>query len=192
MSSNQHSNELTIDQGVVLAPVLTGASHEVSVVLVPERARFSLRVKPSNLKALSEASELDLPEKIGASTLASSTKILCLGPDERLVVSDVTSGGTLRRMFAELSSQISFSYADISHRNVAFEISGARAVKLLNTGCPLDLCLRAFPVGKCTRTVFEHAEITLLREGEYRFYVELWRSFAPYFVRLLEKAVKSR
>ncbi len=192
MSPNQHSNELTIDQGVVLAPLPAVSSHEVSVALVSECARFNLRVKPGNLKALSEASELDLPEKIGASTLDSSTKILCLGPDERLVVSDVASGETLRRMFAELSSQISFSYADISHRNVAFEISGARAAKLLNAGCPLDLCLRAFPVGKCTRTVFEHAEITLLREGEHRFYVELWRSFAPYFARFLEKAVKSR
>ncbi|MBV1705422.1 MAG: sarcosine oxidase subunit gamma, partial [Hyphomicrobiales bacterium] len=53
-------------------------------------------------------------------------------------------------------------------------------------GVALDLSADAFPVGACTRTVFEKAEIVLWRTDPGRFHVEVWRSFAPYLVELLD------
>jgi len=64
---------------------------------------------------------------------------------------------------------------------------GKYAARMINVGCPLDLSLEKFPVGKCTRTVFENAEIMIFREKEDEFQLETWRSFAPYLARYFEK-----
>jgi len=59
-------------------------------------------------------------------------------------------------------------------------------------GCPLDLSLAAFPIGKVTRTVFESAQIMIARVDEQSFYVETWRSFGPYLRDFFERVVTTR
>ena len=56
---------------------------------------------------------------------------------------------------------------------------------MLSGACPLDLDLRAFPVGMCTRTVLAKADIVLWRTGQDTFHLEVWRSFAAYVSGLL-------
>jgi sarcosine oxidase subunit gamma len=73
----------------------------------------------------------------------------------------------------------------VSHRQTALEIRGPRVEELLNSACPLDLDVRAFAVGMCTRTVFAKADIVLWRTREDAFHVEIWRSFAGYVTGLL-------
>ena len=77
------------------------------------------------------------------------------------------------------------SITDISHRNVAFLLSGEGATNTLNSGAPRDLSLDAFPVGCASRTIFGKAEVVLLRTGKTSFRLECWRSFAPYVWDLL-------
>jgi len=121
-------------------------SEALSISLKPEKIRYSLRIKPSDLSAVKKSSGLKFSSRIGSTV---STK---------------------------------------GHRNIGFEVSGPRAKRALNAGCPLDLSLEMFPVGKVTRTVFESAAIILTRTSEDEFSVEVWRSFAPYlrdfFVRI--------
>jgi sarcosine oxidase subunit gamma len=74
---------------------------------------------------------------------------------------------------------------DISHRNVALELSGTHAAWLLNSLCPLELTLEAFPVDTVTRTLFSKAEIVLWRTGEHSFQIVLGRSFRGYVAGLL-------
>ena len=57
---------------------------------------------------------------------------------------------------------------------------------MLSSGCPLDLDLTAFPVGRCARTVFAKAEVILWRQAPEMFQIEVWRSFAEYATGLLE------
>ena len=80
------------------------------------------------------------------------------------------------------------SLVDVSHRSLAFTVTGPQAAAILNSGCPLDLSSEAFPVGMCTRTVLAKTEIILLRTAEDRFLVDVWRSFAPYAWSWLEEA----
>jgi len=54
------------------------------------------------------------------------------------------------------------SFVEVSHRQTALEIR-VRVEDTLNSACPLDLDVRAFAVGMCTRTVFAKAEIVLWR-----------------------------
>ena len=80
---------------------------------------------------------------------------------------------------------------DVSHRNTAILVSGSRAADALNSGCPQDLSLAAFPVGAASRTLIGKAEMILYRTGENEFRVECWRSFSDYVWKYLVDAVKS-
>ena len=85
---------------------------------------------------------------------------------------------------------LSHSLVEVSHRQIALEISGPHAADVLNAGCPLDLELSAFPVGMCTRTVFAKAEIVLWRTDETVFHVEVWRSFASYVTEFFAEVAR--
>ena len=82
------------------------------------------------------------------------------------------------------------SLVDVSHRQIGLIASGPAAARALNAGCPLDLDLKAFPVGMATRTLFDKAEIVLWRRAESAFHVEVWRSFAPHVVASLAEAAR--
>jgi sarcosine oxidase subunit gamma len=67
---------------------------------------------------------------------------------------------------------------------------GPAAARVLNAGCPLDLDLKAFPVGFAARTAFDKVEIVLWRRAETTFHVEVWRSFAPHLAASLAEAAR--
>lgn len=152
----------------------------LTVNLMPERCRYSLRVKPADLSAFKKASKLELPARIGKSHMGKDMFIFCLGPDEWLIIAGTKAQAKLDKLFTRMTKKFGFSYTDISHRNVALIVMGSKASEAVNAGCPLDLSLGSFPVGKATRTVFENAPILLMRTGEDQFTIECWRSYGPY------------
>ena len=77
------------------------------------------------------------------------------------------------------------SLVDVSHRSCGCIVQGPQAATLINHGCPLDLSLTAFPVGSCTRTLFEKAGIIVWRADRDKYHVEIERSFAPYIWNML-------
>ena len=169
---------MLFDQAIDIPESLN--SNELKLILLPERLRYSVRVKPSDVTAIKKASGLKFPSKIGASDMSMTQFILCLGPDEWLIIADPKEKVKLTKALTKIQDGYTVSVTDVSHRNIGFSLLGPRAVKMLNAGCPLDLSLEAFPVGKTTRTVFESASIVLTRTGEDHFAIECWRSFAPY------------
>lgn len=156
--------------------------------LTPERIRYSVRIKKSDLSAVKKAINIKFPSKIGGTDISDEQFVLCLGPDEWLIITDPKEAVRLQKVLGKLQKDFICSVTEVSHRNIGFTLSGARAVSALNVGCPIDLSLEAFPIGKTTRTVFEGASIVLTRTGETDFGLECWRSFAPYlrdfFVRI--------
>src|SRR5690606_22257751 len=114
-----------------------------------------------------------------------------LGPDEWLLIApsspdDVLAGGIENALAGYFHSLV-----DVSHRNIAIEVSGREAPIVLNAGVPIDLDDAAFPAGSATRTVLGKAEIVLVRPGTDRVYrVECWRSFEPYVRQFLDEAAR--
>ncbi|MDQ2803326.1 MAG: sarcosine oxidase subunit gamma [Pseudomonadota bacterium] len=104
---------------------------------------------------------------------------LWLGPDEWLVLAPVGAR-------VEVAPSEDGCVVEVSHRQVGFSVEGACGLELLLAGCPLDLAVQ--PVGFCTRTLLGKAEAVVWREGEQRWRVEVWRSFAAYAWALLEDA----
>jgi len=112
---------------------------------------------------------------------------LWLGPDEHLLWQ---ASREIAPPIADLERALAphpHSLVDVSHRQVALEISGPHAATILAGACPLDLDVREFPVGMCTRTVLAKAEIVLWRTAPDTFHVEVWRSFQSYAQALLSE-----
>jgi sarcosine oxidase, subunit gamma len=113
---------------------------------------------------------------------------LWLGPDEYLLWQLGRNASHERLDAIETALRgIPHALVDISHRQIALQISGPYAESILSGACPLDLDIRAFPVGMCTRTVFAKADIVLWRISEQAFHLEVWRSFEAYVCGLLRE-----
>jgi sarcosine oxidase, subunit gamma len=115
---------------------------------------------------------------------------LWLGPDERLLLAPADQRAAIIATVESALTDQPYSLVDVSQRQLAFELRGPHTVRLLNSQCPLDLALAAFPVGMCTRTVYSKAEVVLWRIAPDTFHVEVWRSFADYVVTLLHAVAR--
>jgi len=112
---------------------------------------------------------------------------LWLGPDEHLLWQ---ASREIALPIADLERALAahaHSLVDVSHRQVALEISGPHAATILAGACPLDLDAHEFPVHMCTRTVLAKAEILLWRTAPEAFHLEVWRSFQGYAQALLSE-----
>jgi len=111
----------------------SAGSAEVRLAALPPTARWIIR---------GDTFELGLAKPDTCRARVSGDRaLLWLGPDEFLLLApEGTDGGTMA--------------IDVSHRDTAIEVFGARAAWAINAFCALDLHPSAFPVGMCTRTAF--------------------------------------
>jgi len=175
---------------------MAGAVTHAGVELVPfpglrasaRLARFSLRGELSALAAALAPAEAPISQKVCRVAQAEGYAALWLGPDEQLLLVQEGHAPHLTQVLTEHLAAVPHSLVDISHRQLAFMIAGEHARTLLAAGCPLDLRDEAFPVGMCTRTIFEKCEIVLWRTGTDRFHVEVGRSFAGHVTAVLAQA----
>lgn len=170
-------------------PTLAGreaSGPNVKVSVLPPAERMSLRAPEASVASLSRALGVTLPQKPKTSASKNGRTVFWLGPDEWFVIDEV--GGDLLDDCAKAKAL--HSAVGVSHRNVAFAVSGAGAVATVSAGCPQDLSLDAFPVGACSRTVMGKSEILLYRPAADTFRVECWRSFSDYVFAFLTEAAR--
>jgi len=160
------------------------------VRLLPPLSRFALRGLQPVMAAAGGPLGLSLSDIACRSAANNERAALWLGPDEQLLLAPVGDAETIAAQLRDALGALPHSLVDVSHRQLALEVSGATAQTLLNVGCPLDLHLSAFPIGMCTRTVLGKADIVLWRTGPHSFHVEVWRSFADYVARFLSEAAR--
>lgn len=150
--------------------------------------RISLRAEAEAAPAIGKALGLSLPLRPKNSASADELVALWLGPDEWLILGPCGSG--LAARLARLK-KFSPSVVDVSHRNTAIIAEGSDAVLALNSGCPQNLSIQAFPQGACSRTIIGKSEVILLRESQDRFRIECWRSFSDYVWNFLVDAARA-
>ena len=157
---------------------------------LPPASRFILR---GGLEALTAAAAaLGIAGSAAACRAHASADraVLWLGPDERLLLGPASEAEALRGRLEQALAGLPHSLVDVSHRHMALEVAGPRAAAALNVGCPLDLDPSAFPVGMCTRTLLNKAEIILWRTAAECFRLEVARSYARYVSRLLAEGAE--
>ncbi len=165
-------------------PMNAEAFDRVRIEELAPTARFSLRVRATHAAALSEALGLDLPARVGRTAQAQGRTALCLGPDEWLICAPEEAREAIVAQAAEAYGAAPHSLAEISDREISYEITGPAAQELISIACPRDLDLLA--PGQAIRTVFDTAQVVLWRDSEDAFRLDVWRSFAPHVRALLD------
>jgi sarcosine oxidase subunit gamma len=156
----------------------------VTLTVLPPAQRISLRAPDASIAALSKALGVTLPRKPKTSASQAGRTALWLGPDEWLVIDEAE-----KDPLADCAKVTALhSAVGISHRNVAISVTGPAAATTINSGCPQDLSLGAFPVGAASRTILGKVEIVLLRTADDAFRIECWRSFSDYVFTFLSEA----
>ena len=150
---------------------------------MPPAARFILQGDADARAAAGQLWGVSLSDEPCRARTNGGRAALWLGPDEQLLLGAASESQSLPAQLTSALAGRPHSLVDVSHRQLALEVSGRHATALLSAGCPLDLDLEPFPVGMCTRTLFAKAEIVLWRTGDTRFQLEVWRSFADYVAR---------
>lgn len=140
------------------------------------------------IEAAGRAFGVTIPTRPCTSAMSGERAAFWLGPDEWLLLAPESETSALWQSLTTALEGIACALVDISHRQTALLLEGPGAATMLNAGVPLDLSLKAFPVGMVARTILEKAEIVLFRSGEQAFRIEVWRSFAPYVLGLLQAA----
>lgn len=146
--------------------------------------RFNLRIPVEHSGEAAMEFGCDLPRAIGGMTSSAGKLALCLGPDEWLLMTPAGQENDITRRFEALYPRVPHSLVDIGHRETGIDIEGPAAALALASACPLDLA--AMPAGTGTRTVFDKAQIVLIKRNERSYRIEVWRSFAPHVWGLLE------
>ncbi len=158
----------------------------VRLTLLPQAARFSLRVRQGDLATAARAFGADLPTRIGQTASAGPRTSLCLGPDEWMLHTPTDDAEALQQAFAAIAAAAPHSLTDISDRDRSIRLSGPLAEDLLSTGCPRNVA--AIRVGDGLRTVFDTVQVVLTRDGAADFRLDVARSYLPHVMALLAKA----
>jgi sarcosine oxidase, subunit gamma len=161
-----------------------------SMIPARDAARFTFRARGLVIDTASQAFGVDLPRRAFCTAATDARAALWMGPDEWLLIGPQSDKVLIEEQLTRALAGTAYSLVDVSHRDVAVELSGDRAAAVLNSGCPLDLHPSVFAVGMCTRTLMAKAQIVLWRTEPLLFHVQTLRSFADYIWQLLEQAAR--
>jgi sarcosine oxidase subunit gamma len=162
---------------------LSGAQTRVTIRPVEDCARFLLRIDPQDLAAASNVWGTDLPPTIGGLVSGFGRMATCIGPDEWCLIAPLAEQDVIENAFAELYGTTIHSLVDVGHREVGIAVEGPDAALALQASIAFEIA--AMPIGSGCRTIIDRAQIILLREGQDRFRIEVWNSFADHVWHLL-------
>lgn len=175
------------------------AGSKVSIRALPAEARFVLRLPEASAQSLATLAGMNIALPINRASQNEGRMAARLGPDEwLLIVPEADAEMVLAEAAAQLG-QHHHAFIDISHRNIAIEVSGTGAAEVINSGCPLDLGADHFAPGDATRSLLGKAEIVLFRlvdltdargQTHPRYRIECWRSFGRYVHGYLGEAAR--
>jgi sarcosine oxidase subunit gamma len=146
-------------------------------------ARLSLRAR-GDLNALNQVLGFTLPLQIGKCASQGDIKIVCHGPDEWMIQAPEAAAPGIAAACAGIYPSHPHSLVDVSGREVTFALDGPRTVELLSVGMPRDP--DSLSVGDAKRINFDGLTVVLWRDGLLEFQMDVWNSFAPHVLGLLQ------
>lgn len=159
---------------------------DTAVRPTPPLAHLLLHCEPHDAEAIGARAGVTLPRKTLHSATSGGWSALHFAPDEWLLIGELEAAASLIEALGQVAAPLSL--VDISDRFLAWDLTGPAVEELLAAGCPMDLAATAFPVGRCSRTLFGKATVMLWRTDDNAFRLEVARSFAPYVEALLARA----
>jgi sarcosine oxidase, subunit alpha len=172
---------------VVQQAPIASPGGSVQLSMLAATIRVLVHAGPAAGTAIGLALGVLLPTAPCRSVIARDRAALWLGPDEWLILGP-EAASDLPAQAVRAAGDLPVSVVDVSHRSQTIEMTGPRAAWCLNAFCALDLDVRVFPVGMCTRTLLGKAEVLLWRIAPEVFHLDVARSFVPYVWSCLEEA----
>ncbi|MBV2142366.1 sarcosine oxidase subunit gamma [Falsochrobactrum sp. TDYN1] len=161
-------------------------SGRLEVHSAPDAARFILRIAPEKLALAEKALGAKIPAKIGDLVKTGETAVACIGPDEWYIWAEEVKAGAIVEAFGKLYENEPHSLVEVSHRETGIDLTGPQAEWLLNAASPLELAQMQAP--GAARTIFDRAQVILLKWDAAHYRIEVWNSFADHVWTLLEAA----
>ncbi len=121
----------------------------------PFLGKISLRGDPNDTAFAAAAAAVlgaELPGAVGQAASGDGPVILCLGPDEWLVVTAPGQAAPVTAALGDALADLDAAVIDVSSGWAALRLAGPRARDLLVKGCPIDLESPAFGPGRCAET----------------------------------------
>jgi sarcosine oxidase subunit gamma len=167
-----------------------GGSRAVSLRELPFLSMVSIRVDPLSAASGRMAGVLGapLPQECGATSYAGPFSVFWLGPDEWLVVCPPDTEPVVPALLEALGDQPG-SVVDVSANRTTVELSGPGALRVLETGCPLDLHPRSFAPGRAVTTTVGPVPVLLWQVDADTYRLFPRSSFADYLTRWLLDAM---
>lgn len=156
----------------------------------PTATRLIFRGDADAAARAGAAYRVKLPSEACRAVAQGPRAALWLGPDEWLLLAPAGEAATITADIAAGLAGAPHALVEVSDAHAALTVEGPRAATLLSAGCALDLDLRAFPAGMCTRTLLAKATVVLWRQAPERLRIELRRSFAAYVWGFLAEAAR--
>lgn len=172
-----------------------GSGEQVRLREVPFLAQVAIRAASDSpaAGALTEELGFALPTRVGEVAGAedgSGAAVLWLSPDELLAVGldeaetglspEAWSGALAQALDSEPGQVV-----DVSANRTTLELSGPRALSVLQKSCEVDLHPRAFAVGTAIATLLDGTGVILWRTGELTWRIMPRASFTTHVVRWL-------
>ncbi|WP_109212340.1 MULTISPECIES: sarcosine oxidase subunit gamma family protein [Microbacterium] len=193
----EHPADLRVSPAAHLAAGLHAGSAPGVVTLreEPFLTMIGVRVAPGTDAARRlEDVVAPLPLRCGATARVGDTTILWLGPEEFLVVAPASVhaelGGKLQSNLTTALGDDAGQVVDLSANRTAFELSGPRALAVLQKGCALDLHPRVLPVGAAVSTEVGGVALILWRTDETTYRLMPRASFSDFAAAWLLDAMR--
>lgn len=167
----------------IVEPVVHAESAVARVSITAPRARLSLRAR-GDLSPLESALGIGLPGKIGKRSASGDFDALCLGPDEWMLHAPQERVAGLVAACREVYATLPHSLVDVSGREITVQIDGTRATELLTLGMARDP--ESIAPGEGRRINFDGVTVILWRDAAEAYRMDVWHSFAPHVLELLE------
>jgi sarcosine oxidase subunit gamma len=168
-------------------PATHAGMPNVAIELAPSSAKLVLRGRPAALDAMGRALGLHIDGISGQYVERGEHRALWLGPDEWLLKSSKPADH-LADTLEGASAGLPHAIVDVSSTYTTLHVAGEGSEFLINHGCPLNLSLEAFDIGRCTRSLLAKTGIILSRVERKTFEIDVIRSFSAYAARFLQQA----
>jgi sarcosine oxidase subunit gamma len=146
-------------------------------------ASFSLRLHPASCEAASRCFGVDIPSRIGEVREHNGRRAVCVGPDEWILATAASESVEIMKASRSLEADHHHSLVEISDRECVIEVGGRSAGYALMAVCPLDL--EAMASGTAVRTLFDRADVLIIKQAPERYRVAFLRSWSSHVWGLL-------
>lgn len=153
----------------------------LDVTALETEARFNLRARSNALEDISKALGFALPTRMGDVADSRDRCVICVAPDEWLLSAPLGQRSEIKAVFDKAT--LPLSLVEITDRECGFRISGSKAAYTLKAACPHNVS--EMTVNTATRTLFEQADVTVLRESETSYRLQMLRSWSVHVASLL-------